>query len=211
MAKSKKTSKDLDLNTAEQFYKMAEYNYRERGKALESGIGTKGEIEGLGGAASIYFYQALSLGSKEAPYSLYACFGQGIGVNQSNDIAAMMFGVARKLGDKRCEGKNVVVPKSVQSNVNLLTDLIKEANKKIPTKGVSMDKVFEQMEKFQAVKVSPGKSLQSCFTEESTVASTSYGAGASSSQHNASYETGPDTSLDSEDDVGLAGSSHPHM
>lgn len=209
MAKSKKTSKDL--NTAEQFYKMAEYNYRARGEMLKDGIATKGEIESCGSTASIYFYKALSLGNKEAPYSLYACFGQGIGVNQNNNIAAMMFGVARKFGDKRCEGRNVAVPKSMQSNVNLLTDLIKEANKKIPTKGVSMETVDCQMEKFQVVKVSPGKSLQSCFTEKSTAATTYY-AGASSSYLNDSYGTCPGTSdSEDDDDVGLAGSSHPHM
>ncbi|WP_341759275.1 hypothetical protein [Candidatus Tisiphia endosymbiont of Ptychoptera albimana] len=167
MAKTTRKS-EKDLNTADDFYKLGEQEYKIRGEILTTGIGTKAEIEGYGVLAAGSFYQALTLGHQKAPFSLYACFGQGVGVKQDNDIAAMMFGVARNIKDPRCKGKTVTIPKSVESKVKELTKLVKESHSKIPAEGVNTDKVLEQMAIFQTITLLDGRSLQDCFTEKVT-------------------------------------------
>ncbi|MCC8398024.1 MAG: hypothetical protein LN569_01730 [Rickettsia endosymbiont of Labidopullus appendiculatus] len=167
MTKTTRKSEE-DLNTADEFYKLGEYDYKARGEMLATGIGTKVEIEASGRLAAISFYQALALGHQKAPFSLYACFGQGIGVKQDNDIAAMMFGVAQNIKDPRCKGKTVTTPKSMESKVKELTKLVKETHSKIPAEGVSTEKVFEQMEIFQTITLLDGRPLQDCFTEKVT-------------------------------------------
>ncbi|MCC8398023.1 MAG: hypothetical protein LN569_01725 [Rickettsia endosymbiont of Labidopullus appendiculatus] len=206
MAKSKSDS-EKDLNTPDKYYRMGEYDYRERGKMLETGIGTKKEIEASGKLAAISFYQALALGHQKASFSLCACFGQGIGVDQDDDLAAMMFGVAQNLKDPRCKGLKVKIPKSMESKVKELTKLVKETQSKIPVEGVSTEKVFKQMELFQTIKIPSGEPLQSCFSKKST---THDEYGISTSAHDTSADSGlHDASFD-EGNVAMGGESSHH-
>ncbi|WP_341759276.1 hypothetical protein [Candidatus Tisiphia endosymbiont of Ptychoptera albimana] len=210
MAKSK-SNPEKDLNTADDFYKLGEQEYKIRGEILTTGIGTKAEKEGYGVLAAGSFYQALALGHQKAPFSLYACFGQGIGVDQDDNLAAMMFGVAQNLKDPRCKNLKVKIPKSMENKVKELTKLVKETQSKIPAEGVSTDKLLEQMAIFQSIKIPSGEPLQSCFSKKST---THDKGGASTSAHNASYETCPDTSLESfedQGDVAMGGVTHLHV
>jgi hypothetical protein len=207
MAKSKKKSEDL--NTAEEYYKSGEYYYKLGQEKSQLGEGGK-VLEACGKSASKDFWNALTLGHGRAAYPLYLCFDEGIGVNKNDYIAKLMFGVALKFNDTRCIGDQVTIPKSMQSNINSLAKLVQNTHSKLPAEGVSMEIVFEQMDIFnKAIKLPSGKLIQSCFTEKSTATSNAYD-GASSSQHNASYETCPDTS-DSEADIALAGSTKLYM
>ncbi|WP_425363884.1 hypothetical protein [Candidatus Tisiphia endosymbiont of Hybos culiciformis] len=209
MAKSKSKSEE-DLNTADKYYRMGAHDYKIRGEILTTGIGTKTEKEGFGVLAAGAFYQALALGHQKAPFSLYACFGQGIGVEQDDDVAAMMFGVAQNLKDPRCKGLKVKIPKSMEPKVKELTKLVKETHSKIPAEGVSTKKVLEQMEIFQTITLLDGSSLQDCFsTKKSTTTHDEYGA--SSSAHDTSLDSGiHDKSFD-EGNVAMGGeSSHHH-
>ncbi|WP_425363885.1 hypothetical protein [Candidatus Tisiphia endosymbiont of Hybos culiciformis] len=160
------TKLEEDLNTADKYYRMGEHDYKIRGEILTTGIGTKTEKEGFGVLAAGAFYQALALGHQKAPFSLYACFGQGIGVKQDDDIAAMMFAVAQNVKDPRCQGKNINIPKSMQPKAEELTELVRKTHAKIPAEGVSTEKVLKQMEIFQTIKLPNGRSLQDCFTEK---------------------------------------------
>ena len=214
MAKSKKKSEDK--YTAEDFYELGR-DYYKLAVEFEDNNESQEKIDNSWGIAATNFWLALTIGSEKAPLALSKCFGQGVGVKKDENIEKLLYGAALKLTPQDCAKipaeEKPVIPKSMNPRIEALVKLVKDAHSKIPTKGVDMEVVDNQMTKFNnAIKLPSGKLIQSCFTEKSTAAITSYDeAGASSSQHNASYETCPDTSFESEEDVGLAGSSHPHM
>jgi hypothetical protein len=159
-------TKSEDLNTAEEYYRSGEYSCRlgqEKSQLEES----EKVVEACGKAASKDFWNALTLGHGRAAYPLYLCFDEGIGVNKNDYIAKLMFGVALKFNDARCTGDQVTIPKSMQPNINSLAKLVQNAHSKLPAKGVSMEIVFEQMDIFnKAIKLTMGKTIQSCFTEK---------------------------------------------
>ncbi|OZG31858.1 hypothetical protein [Rickettsia endosymbiont of Culicoides newsteadi] len=163
--------KQKDLNTAEEFQYLGEYYYR-----LAVDMEDKGEpqkkIDASWSTASINFWQALTLGSTKAPLSLFKCFGQGLGVNKNDDVATLMYGTALQFTPKDCannikDENKPVIAKSMQPRIDELVKLVKQTHKQVPSEGISMEKVLDQMDKFNhAIKLPSGKLIQSCFTEK---------------------------------------------
>lgn len=208
MAKSKKINKTEDLNTAKESQYSGEYYYGLAADMEDSGE-TQNKIDASWKMAVMEFWEALVLGSAKAPFFLFKCFKQGVGVKQDDDIAALMYGTALKFTPQDCAKIPVtskpVIAKSMQPRIDALVKLVKQAHSQLPDEGVDVGALNDQMTKFNhAIKLPSGKLIQSCFTEKSTAATT-YDAGSSSSHLNASYET-PDTSFDSEKDTSLIGS-----
>jgi len=99
---------------AQDHYDIAEDYYRK-------GKDRTGESQEIANdTAAMNFWLAFCFGHLKAPYSLYACFGQGIGVKQDANIATLMFGIALKLGDERCEARkmDVVIPNLMYADIN---------------------------------------------------------------------------------------------
>ena len=84
-----------------------------------------------------------------------------------------MYGAALKLTPQDCAKipaeEKLEIPKSMQPRIDALVKLVKDAHSKIPTKGVDMEEVDNQMTKFNnAIKLPFGKLIQSCFTKKIT-------------------------------------------
>jgi hypothetical protein len=87
---------------AEQWYDLALYEYGSA-MGLEEAMGDQEKIDGHWGLSAKYSWFSLVLGNPNAPYALYKCFGQGLGVKKDEYIASLMFGVAKKLDDPKCQ------------------------------------------------------------------------------------------------------------
>ncbi len=158
MAKSSK-------HTAQEFYSLGESSYKQA-TVMEDRQESQIKINAAWGLAAGDFWMALVLGSKNAPYSLYACFGQGLGVHQDDYIANLMFGVALKLNDPKCQKgikcKNLL--NTMGPQIDSLYKLIIQTQFKIPDSGVDMSRVFTQMDIFdQAIKLPSGQTMTKCF------------------------------------------------
>ncbi|OZG31859.1 hypothetical protein [Rickettsia endosymbiont of Culicoides newsteadi] len=200
-------AKAKDLNTAEEFYNFGEYYYK-LADDMEGRNESQEKIDASWSTASINFWQALTLGSTKAPLSLFKCFGQGLGVKKDDDIAALMYGTALKFTPQDCAklptNSKPVIPKSMQPKIKELIKLVQNTHDKIPTKGISMDQVLDQMDKFNhAIKLPGGKLIQKCFTEKSTAATTYDEHGASTSAHDTSADSGVH-------DIAIGGESPDH-
>ncbi|WP_250311079.1 hypothetical protein [Rickettsia endosymbiont of Oedothorax gibbosus] len=213
MAKSK------DLNTAFQHQHWGEYYY-DLAAGLEDDKVPQEKIDASWGLASKAFWFALTLGGKQAPLWLFKCFRQGVGVKEDPYIRDLMYGAALQLTPK--DAKTKVKPenkpkilKSMQPAIDALVKLVKDTQKQLPKEGVDAAVFNDQLTKFNhAIKLPGDKLIQSCFTEKSTAATTHDEYGASTSALNASYETCPDTSLESfedQGDVAMGGVTHLHV
>ncbi|BFD45522.1 MAG: hypothetical protein DMENIID0002_01680 [Rickettsia endosymbiont of Sergentomyia squamirostris] len=199
-----------DKFTSKFYQRWGEYYY---GLAadMEDRDEPQSKIDASWKMAAMQFWEALVLGSEKAPIFLFKCFAQGVGVKKDADIATLMYGTALKLTPQDCAKIPVtskpVIVKSMKPRIDALVKLVKQTHSQLPTEGVDVGVLNDQMVKFNhAVKLPSGKLIQSCFTEKSTAALTSYDAGgASSSQHNTSYETCPATSDSEEEGTVLAG------
>ncbi len=163
-----------DKHTAQEFYGLGEYHY-ELATTMEEEQQPQKKIVACWKMAARDFWEALTLGSSQAPYSLYACFGQGLGVQQDDYIANLMFGVALKLNDPKCQRgikcKNLL--STMTSQIDNLYKLIIQTQSEIPASGVDMSRVFTQMDIFdQAIKLPYGHTMMKCFTSSNNEAST---------------------------------------
>ncbi|MCC8399972.1 MAG: hypothetical protein LN563_05365 [Rickettsia endosymbiont of Platyusa sonomae] len=208
-----------DKFTSEFYYRAGEYYY-ELAANMEDNNELQSKIDTSWGMAAKSFWFALTLGSEKAPFSLFKCFGQGVGVEKDAYIRDMMYGTALKLtpGDVKSKVKPENKPKiskSMQPAIDALVKLVKDTQKQLPKEGVDAAVFNDQLTKFNyAIKLPGGKLIQKCFTEKSTAAITHDEYGASTSAHNASYETCPDTSLESfedQGDVAMGGVTHLHV
>lgn len=166
-------SKNEVLVTAEEYQRSGEYYYglavdMEDRNELPEKINASWRVAAKG------FWQALTLGSKKAPLSLFKCFGQGVGVKKNVDIAALMYGTALQLTPEYCADNiktenKPIISKSMQPRIDTLVKLVKDTDAKIPAEGITMEKLLDQMDKFNnAIKLPSGKLIQSCFTEKNT-------------------------------------------
>ncbi|WP_425360267.1 MULTISPECIES: hypothetical protein [unclassified Candidatus Tisiphia] len=211
MAKSKN-----EVTTTAKEYQFSGERYYGLAMDMEDRCESQEKIDACWRLAAKDFWQALVLGGKEAPFWLFKCFGQGLGVKEDADIAALFYGVALKFTPKELKGikteNKPVIPKYMEPEIKNLIKLVEKTHKEIPTKGVDMAVVLEQMDKFNhAIKLPGGKLIQSCFTEENTAA-TYDEHGASTSAHDTSADSGlHDTSFD-EGNVAMGGESshYPH-
>jgi len=145
---------------AQDRYDIAEDYYR---KGKDSTGGSQ-EIAN-DNTAAMNFWLALCFGHLKAPYALYACFGQGIGVKQDDNIATLMFGIALKLGDERCEARkmDVVIPSSISADINNITQLVLKSN----AANLDVDHFDTQMELFgDAFHLPYDKKIVTCFIEK---------------------------------------------
>jgi hypothetical protein len=209
-------SKKKDMFTAEEFYQAAKDHYK-LAVEFEDTNAPQNKIDACWGVTAQEFWWALVLGSEKAPLALFKCFWQGLGVKKDDDIATLMYGVALKFTPQDCaklpaDSRPAVPDKAMKSRIDDLEKLVKKAYKAVPNKGITMEKVFDQMHKFdKAIKLPGGKSIEKCFTEKTTAA-TYDEHGASTSAHDTSADSGlHDTSFD-EGNVAMGGESshYPH-
>ena len=160
--------------TAEYYQRWGEEHYK-LAIDMEDRDGPQWKIDACWNLAAKDFWEALVLGGKEAPFWLFKCFGQGLGVKKDVDITALFYGVASKFTPK--ELKNIkaenkpVIPKYLEPEIKNLIKLVEKTHKEIPAKGVDMAVVLEQMDKFNhAIKLPGSKLIQKCFTEKSIAA-----------------------------------------
>lgn len=149
----KKNNTDTNTN-GEYWYKLAENYYHDR-QTLINNNESQTKIDSAGVLAAKDFWIALCLGHEKAPFSLYACFGQGIGVKQDNDIASFMFSLAQELKDVRVANKECAfsLPISFKAKVHETAALIKQV--KISKSGIDMQHVNKQMDNFSKVMILP--------------------------------------------------------
>lgn len=150
-----KKKNNTDTNTTpEYWYKLAENYYHDRQTLIDNNE-SQTKIDAAGVLAAKDFWVAMCLGHAKAPFSLYACFGQGIGVKQDSDIASFMFSVAQELKDGRVASNvcTFALPISFKDKVHETAALIK--NVKIPKSGIDMQHVNKKMEDFSKVMILP--------------------------------------------------------
>ncbi|WP_395476619.1 hypothetical protein [Rickettsia endosymbiont of Pantilius tunicatus] len=153
--------------TGEYWYKLAENYYHDRQKLIDNNE-SQTKIDSAGVLAAKDFWVALCLGYEKAPFSLYACFGQGIGVKQDNDIASFMFALAQELKDVRVANKECMfsLPISFKDKVHETAALMKQV--KIPKSGIDMQHVNKQMDDFSKVMILPdGREIFKLITDGS--------------------------------------------
>ena len=177
------------------------------------------------------FFLYLSIGVKEAAFYLAMSFIDELGAEQNDDLAELSMAIGIKLGDKKSKdlaGKNKAGKDETFDNIKDLTNQCvkqisknaKEIGKKEITyeKAIGMAKVLDNI-----VKAKIGSSFEDNILPGSIKGYAKFVAvegmdeyGASSSAHNASYETCPDTSFESfedQGDVAMGGESshyYPH-
>ncbi|WP_341757011.1 MULTISPECIES: hypothetical protein [unclassified Candidatus Tisiphia] len=206
-------AKSQDLNTAVEYQSSGEHYYN-LAADMEDRDEPQKKIDACWRIAVKDFWQALTLGSEKAPIWLFKCFRQGVGVEENPYIRDLMYGAALELTPqdaKNIKAANIpVIDKSMKPAIKNLTKLVQKTHKKIADKEITTSKMLDQMDEFNhAIKLPGGKLIQSCFISKSSAATTHDEYGASSSAHNASYETCPDTSFGS-DDVGAMGGESPY-
>lgn len=145
---------------AEQWYDLALYEYGSA-MGLEEAMGDQEKIDGHWGLSAKYSWFSLVLGNPNAPYALYKCFGQGLGVKKDEYIASLMFGVAKKLDDPECQQgiKCKDIRDSMVVQINNLYDLFKRAQSEVSADGVEMSKIYCQMMLFDEHTKFLGKSI----------------------------------------------------
>ncbi|WP_341757010.1 MULTISPECIES: hypothetical protein [unclassified Candidatus Tisiphia] len=160
------------LNTAEEYQSSGEEHYK-LAVDMEDRDESQKKIDACWRFVAKDFWQALTLGSKKAPIWLFKCFRQGVGVEKDPYIRDIMYGAALKLTPQ--DAKNIkdankpVISKSMQPRIDVLVKLVEDTHAKIPAEGVTMEKLLDQMDKFNhAIKLPSGKLIQSCFTERNT-------------------------------------------
>ncbi|MCC8399973.1 MAG: hypothetical protein LN563_05370 [Rickettsia endosymbiont of Platyusa sonomae] len=156
-----------------EFYYQAGKCYYELAANMEDNNELQSKIDTSWGMAAKSFWFALTLGSKKAPFSLFKCFGQGVGVKKDADIAALMYGTALKLTPQDCAkipvSNKPVIDKSMQPRIDTLVKLVKQAHAQLRAGGVDAEVFNDQLTKFNhAIKLPSGKSIQNCFIEKIT-------------------------------------------
>lgn len=128
-------------------------------------------IDALWGSSTKNFFYALVLGHQEAPRCLALAFEEGAGVKEDSYMAALMFGIAKEVGDPKCATtKNMpVAPAFMKPAISAIAKLIKETQAKIPAEGLDSDKFFEQATSFEEkVALITGKLMVALFISEAT-------------------------------------------
>jgi hypothetical protein len=159
-----------DKYTAEEFYQSAKDHYKLAIESERNNV-SQDKIDACWGVTAQEFWWALTLGSAKAPLALFKCFWQGVGVKKNDDIAGLMYGAALQFTPGDCakipDSSKPSIDKSMQLRINELVKLVRQTHARIPAEGVTMEKVFGQMDKFNhAIKLPSGKLIQSCFTEK---------------------------------------------
>jgi hypothetical protein len=177
MVKTKTESKDL--NKGEDFLRLGKHYYQyaanmEDGYDIEERDITQERIDSSWQLAASDFWQAFVLGNTQAPLWLFKCFGQGVGVKPNDYITALMFGVALKLNDSECNQipieKRPKIPESMKHEIEKLAKFILETNETVPSQGVSMEVVSQQMTIFdQEIKLPGEQSMLQCFIQNNPI------------------------------------------
>ena len=202
MAKSK------NLVTAEYYHRWGEHYY-DLAAGKEDDEAPQSEIDASWRLAAANFWFALTLGGEQAPFWLFKCFRQGVGVEKDPYIRDLMYGAALQLTPKDAKFKvkpenKPKISKSMQPAIDEFVKLVKDTKQQLPKEGVDAAVSNDQLTKFNhAIKLPGGKLIQKCFTEKSTAATTYDEHGASTSAHDTSADSGVH-------DIAIGGESPEH-
>lgn len=108
------TASEIEYNCSKKYYEKSE----------KPGISpeVKQELSAIG---ADFLFISFLLGNYKAPYNLYQIFKHGAGVEQNEYLAKIMYGVALKLHDTRCDANKYVFNKSFKKNIDNITHLVK--------------------------------------------------------------------------------------
>ena len=170
------------------------------------------------------FFVYLAMGQKEAAYYLAASFIHELGVKQDDDLAALAMAIGINLGDKKskqlADGANF---KDIKELTNQYVEQIKKNAKEVGKREFTYEEAIGRAKMLDnIVKTKLGSSFGEnilpgsikCYADFVAVEGIPYygmdECGPSTSTLNASYETCPDKSFES--DVAMGGESphHPH-
>lgn len=158
--------------TGESFFKLAASEYSRAQEMEKERPDDEVGIASAWGVSAIMFWNALNLGYDKAALALFKCFTQGVGVKKNDEansyVAKLMYGVALKLGDSKCDDvltEDVPqIPQEMESQIAAVAKLVKDTRAGMPKGDFSPRQINEQIEIFDKAITLPGnKSLTDCF------------------------------------------------